>query len=376
MVQTRSSDGSLGNGGGPTKTALVTGGGGFLGHHLVQQLLENGNFNVRVFDIRQPEPERSDARVQYIVGDLRKADQVSAACKGVDVVFHTATASPTGANAYNKALMESVNVDGTQNVIDSCISNRVCALVYTSSASVVFQGRDLMMVNEDTPYAARPLDFYTVTKIRGEELVLQANGQNGLAVCALRPSGIFGEHDPLLVPTTVAKARAGKMKYIIGNGENLMDWTYVGNVAQAHIAAADLLLKHGTDAKAAGKAYFITNDDPKPFWGFMGDVCEGLGYGRPRIHLPVALVMCLALIMQYIIIPLLRPFKQLETDLTPFRITVASVNRTFDCSRAKRDLGYLASNKISMDEALKKTLKHFEHLKASNKELPTKNKKK
>ncbi len=62
-----------------------------------------------------------------------------------------------------------------------------------------------------------------------------ANGQSGLATVALRPSGIFGEHDPLLVPVIVDKAREGKMKYIIGDGKNLMDFTYVGNVAQAHL---------------------------------------------------------------------------------------------------------------------------------------------
>ena len=59
--------------------------------------------------------------------------------------------------------------------------------------------------------------------------------RGGLATCALRPSGIFGEHDPLFVPSLVNNARKGKMKYIIGKGTNMMEWTYVGNVAQAHI---------------------------------------------------------------------------------------------------------------------------------------------
>ena len=72
-------------------------------------------------------------------------------------------------------------------------------------------------------------------QILGEKLVLAANGRGGLATVALRPSGIFGEGDPLLVPLTVAKAKEGKMKFIIGSGENLMDFTYVGNVAQAHL---------------------------------------------------------------------------------------------------------------------------------------------
>lgn len=66
-------------------------------------------------------------------------------------------------------------------------------------------------------------------------VVLSANGQGGLSTVALRPSGIFGPGDPLFVPTIVDKARAGKMKYIIGNGTNVMDFTYVGNVAQAHL---------------------------------------------------------------------------------------------------------------------------------------------
>ena len=76
-------------------------------------------------------------------------------------------------------------------------------------------------------------------QILGEKSVLAANGVKGLATVALRPSGIFGEGDPLLVPTIVAKAQQGKMGIIIGSGANLMDFTYVGNVAQAHLQVAE-----------------------------------------------------------------------------------------------------------------------------------------
>jgi nucleoside-diphosphate-sugar epimerase len=346
--------------------ALVTGGSGFLGRHIVEQLLDTGKYNVRVFDIRAPLPGTFDPRVEFVVGDLRKFEDVVTACSGCSVVFHVATASPTGANAYNHALMQGVNVDGTRNVVDACVKCKVPSLVYTSSASVVFDGKDLFLADEKaTPYAAKPLDFYTVTKIEGEKVVLEANGKGGVATCALRPSGIFGEYDLLTVPTTVEKARAGKMKYILGDGKNMMDWTYAGNVAAAHLAAANVLAAKGLGSKAAGNAYFVTNDDPRPFWGFMGDVCDGLGYGRPRIHLPVGVILFIAYIMQYLIIPLLRPFKRLETDFTPFRIIVASSNRTFSCARAKKDLGYRPA--VSMDEALERTLTHFAHLKKDNK---------
>jgi len=87
-------------------------------------------------------------------------------------------------------------------------------------------------------------------QIEGEKLILKANGANGtLATCALRPSGLFGKGDTTFWPTVVAKANQGKMKYIIGNGQNLVEFTYVGNVAQAHLqvklSAASLLCARG-----------------------------------------------------------------------------------------------------------------------------------
>ena len=183
-------------------TVVVTGGSGFLGRHIVEQLKESNEYDaIRVMDIRVPEQGDRVAGVDYVGCDLRVQEDVDEAIDGASVVIHTATAAPTGANAYNHRLMESVNVDGTKHVIESCWKYGVKALVYTSSASVVFDGKDLVMVNEDIPYASKPLDFYTVTKIEGEKLVLEANGKHGLLTCSLRPSGIFGEYDQLTVPT-------------------------------------------------------------------------------------------------------------------------------------------------------------------------------
>lgn len=102
------------------------------------------------------------------------------------------------------------------------------------ASAVVFDGSDLLGVDETVPYTRKPMDYYTETKVAGEKLILAANSPS-LAVVALRPSGIYGEGDTVMVPTLVRQARAGKMKYIIGNGKNVWDFTYVGNVAQAHV---------------------------------------------------------------------------------------------------------------------------------------------
>ena len=84
---------------------------------------------------------------------------------GMDTVFHCASAAVTTSNSANKALMSSVNITGTHNVIEGCVWGGVHRLIYTSTSSVVFQGRDLNNVDETAPYAARPMDYYTQTKV-------------------------------------------------------------------------------------------------------------------------------------------------------------------------------------------------------------------
>lgn len=117
----------------------------------------------------------------------------------------------------------------------------------------MFDGSDLVGVDESAPYTTRPADYYTQTKIAGEKLVLAANSPE-MAVVALRPSGIFGEGDTVMVPTFVKQAKAGKMKYIIGNGQNVWDFTYVGNVAQAHVLVSGgcVGVRHGDKGGTCG----------------------------------------------------------------------------------------------------------------------------
>ena len=81
------------------------------------------------------------------------------------MVFHCASVAPSAEDATNKALAHAVNVLGTQHVITACVQQRVPKLVFTSSASVVFDGSDLLNVDESAPYAKKALDYYTCTKV-------------------------------------------------------------------------------------------------------------------------------------------------------------------------------------------------------------------
>ncbi|GLT97196.1 hypothetical protein SLE2022_147720 [Rubroshorea leprosula] len=114
------------------------------------------------------------------------------------------------------------------------------------------------------------IDSYSTTKAEGEALVIKSNGVNGLLTCCLRPSGIFGPGDKLFVPSLVSAARAGKFKFIIGDGNNTHDFTYVENVAHAHVCAERALASGGETAKkAAGQAFFVTNMEPISNFGSL-----------------------------------------------------------------------------------------------------------
>ncbi|KAH9619789.1 hypothetical protein KSS87_006629 [Heliosperma pusillum] len=329
---------------------VVTGGRGFAARHLVEMLISYEMYCVRIADLGPSirlEPCEEDGalgkalkagRAQYVSADLRDKTQVLRAFQGAEVVFHMA-APDSSINNYN--LQHSVNVQGTKNVIESCIALQVSRLIYTSSPSVVFDGvHGIINGDESLSYPVKHNDLYSATKAEGEALVLKANGEKGLLTCCIRPSSIFGPGDRLLVPSLVTAARVGKSKFIIGDGNNMYDFTYVGNVVHAHICAERALASKGPVAeKASGQAYFITNMEPIKFWEFMSIILEGLGYERPRIKIPAVVMMPIAHLVEFIY-RILAPYGMKVPQLTPSRIRLLSCDRTFSCSKAIDRLGY------------------------------------
>ncbi|PWA23411.1 hypothetical protein CCH79_00005891 [Gambusia affinis] len=314
-----------------SKRCAVIGGCGFLGRHLVEKLLDRG-FSVSVFDIRQ---------------SCELPGALLSALKDVSLVFHCASPAPS---SDDRLLFERVNIQGTQTVIQACLDARVQKLVLTSSASVVFEGTDVKNGKEDLPYAKKPIDYYTQTKIEQEKLVLEAcNKSKGFLTVAIRPHGIFGPRDPQLVPTLVDAARRGKMKFIIGDGTNLVDFTYVENVVHGHILAAEHLR---ADSPICGKPYHITNDEPIRFWDFMSEVLVGLGYAAPRFHLPYMLVYRLALLL-WLLAWILHPFMSFKPTFTPMRVALAGTYHYYSCERAKEHLGYKPV--VSLKEGIART---------------------
>jgi len=331
------------------KTCCVIGGGGFLGQHIVRELLRK-ECNVIIFDLRC---NYTDERVKILTGDLCKKQDLVSALTGVDIVFHCATPSPL---SNNRDLFLKVNYVGTEKIIEVCKEVGVKYLVLTSSASVVYEGKDLKAATEETPYAQAPMDYYTETKILQEKVVLEADSDE-LATTAIRPHGIFGPHDPHLVPTTIKMAKKGKTKFMIGDGNNLVDFTFVENVVHGHILAAEALC---SGKPVNGKAYHITNDEPIYFWAFLAKIITGLGYDAPKYHLPFSLIFVLAVILNFICIAI-RPLIDIRPTFTPMTVCLAGTHHYYSCERAKKDMGYKPL--VSLEKGIANTLATFEYLK-------------
>jgi nucleoside-diphosphate-sugar epimerase len=311
--------------------ALVTGGGGFLGGAIVRALVARGD-EVRSL-ARGDYPELRALGVETFRGNVADPPTVARAARGADVVFHVAArAGVWGAyRDYYRA-----NVEGTRSLIEACRAQGVGRLVYTSSPSVVFHGRDLEGVDESVPYPPRHEAAYPATKAEAERLALSGNGP-GLAVTALRPHLIWGPGDNHLVPRILARARAGRLRRV-GRADKLIDATYIDNAADAHILAADRLAE-GPDAPPAGRAYFIAQGEPMPVWDLVNGILAAAKLPPvTRARAVPAWAAYLAGAACEGVFGALR--LDAEPPMTRFVARELATAHWFDLGAARRDLGY------------------------------------
>lgn len=331
---------------------LVVGGCGFLGHQIVKRLRETyPSTAISVLDIRTD--SKRHPSISYYDGDIRSKSVVQSIFGKVkpQVVFHTAS-PPASPNSNLNFFME-VNVRGTRNLLECAQEVRtVLAFVYTSSASVVHDSiSDVFDIDESAPVLYMPAQkgLYAHSKSVAENLVLEANRKNGgMLTTAIRPSGLFGEDDLTTVKPMVDAAAEGKYRYQVGNGKNLFDWTYVGNAVDAHILAAQTLLKASTAttrvsaAEAVdGEAFLVTNDEAMPFWDFARGLGAAAGYPTSPEEIrviPRVVGLTMATIAEWVV--LITSFGRRKSSMTRSGITFSTMTRTFRIDKAKRRLRY------------------------------------
>jgi nucleoside-diphosphate-sugar epimerase len=330
--------------------AVVTGGGGFLGSRIISMLLEEG-FAVRSFS-RSEHPGLKAWRVECHRGDLADREAVCDALRDADLVFHVGAKAGIWGD-YSEYY--AANVIGTRNVIEACQQNRIAKLVYTSTLSVAFGGHDVRNANEEEPLPKKYLAPYLTTKAAAERLVIEANS-DALATVALRPHLIWGPGDTQLLPRIAARRTANRLM-IIGSGENLVDSTFIDNAARAHLDAAKRLQP---GSPVAGRAYFISQGDPRPVKFLINAILEvaGLPPVTRSIPLPVASVAASFLEAGYKMFHVAK-----EPPVTRLSVLEMGRDHYFDISAARRDLGY--DPVVTIEEGLELTRAAFANVRPS-----------
>lgn len=224
--------------------ALVTGGVGFIGHHLVGALLAGG-WSVAVLDDLSTGDERRLAAVardvDLHIGDIRDAAAVDRAVAGCDVVFHEAAIPSVARSLRDPRLSNDVNTNGTIEVVLGAARAGVRRVVFAASSSIYGESPELPRRETQRPDPRSP---YAASKLAGEHFLHTLGAVHGMETVALRYFNIFGPgQDPhseyaAVVPRFITALQAGRAPTVYGDGLQSRDFTYIANVIQANLLAA------------------------------------------------------------------------------------------------------------------------------------------
>jgi nucleoside-diphosphate-sugar epimerase len=331
---------------------LVTGGNGFVGHHLVEALLERRD-RVRVLALPGEDVAWLQERgVTVHRGDVRRPATLSAAMEGADAVVHLAAMMDVW-----RPLRDywAVNVTGTENVCRAALRTGVRRVVHVSSSSV-YGMRARPPVGEEIPLSPFP-DPYPITKAVADALVARMIAEDGLPATILRPDQIFGPGDRLHFGRMADRIRAGTA-VIVGLGDNAIPLVYVSDMVQG------LLL--GLDHPAAvGEAFNITNDRPLTQRELLWAIARDLGARPTRVHVPYRALYAAAWLAERV--PTGR-HTWARPPLTRLGVAFAGTDMRFSIRKARTRLGYAPA--VSLWEGVHRTAEWHQGELAPGCELP------
>ncbi|KAJ0255951.1 hypothetical protein HA466_0089870 [Hirschfeldia incana] len=352
------------------KVVAVTGGLSLVGSALCLELLRRGALQVRSLDRRKTSAwsdHLKESGVHCINGDVVNREDVEEAFDGVDCVIHLASYGGSGKEMVQTRRIEEVNVEGTRNILETCVTKGITRVVYLSSNGVVFSGKNIENGYEALPYlpSNQYVGPYDQTKSVAEQLVLNNNGrfvENGhgsvLSTCAVRCPLVYGPGEEKYLDRIIADARLGLLLFKLGDPNSKIDWICVDNIVLAlMLATTSLFSEH---SKVAGKAYFVSDGNPINFFEFLQPLLKNLDYDLPKSSLSIPLAVSLGNICKatYIMLsPLLNQRWIPQPLILPPEVYKVGVTNYYSIQKAKEELGY--EPKTQPDKAMIETISYF-----------------
>jgi len=322
---------------------LVTGTGSLLLGGIASELVRRGDDVVCL-------QRRSSAFVGHqnahqVLADICDADAVAQAAQGCDAIIHGA--ARVGIVGSQKEFFDT-NVTGTKNILQAAEQHSISRLVFVSTPSVAHTGDSLIGAPAGEAEIGRSRSYYAESKAIAERTVLNARNEH-LAVVAIRPHLVWGPGDTQLVGRIVERAASGHLA-VIGTGNALVDSTYIDNAISAHIAALDAL---HIGSACDGKAYVISNGEPRTVNELMRSMCDAAGIPFEPRHVSLAMGIRLGSVIERLW-PLM---KSSEPPLTRFVAEQLGTAHWFDQRAVQQDLGW--TPQVSLDEGFQRLTQWF-----------------
>lgn len=322
---------------------IVTGATGCLGLNLSQRLAANGHEVIALGRNERLGAILNNVGARFISMDLRDKSNLKKIARQAHTIFHCAAlSSPWG--AYQD--FYEANVLGTQNVIAA--TPEATRLIHVSSPSIYFNFTAQYNLKETVPLPQKPANYYVKTKLLAEAFIDQAYQERKLNVITLRPRAIFGPYDRAIFPRILQSEQNGVLP-IIGDGQNLIDITYVDNVVDS------LLLAANADRVYCGNKYNITNDEPQTLMSILSQLFSALDKPFTPRFVPYALAKLYAAGLEKLYC---LPFIHQEPRLTKYSAAVLSLGQTLNIDAAKHDLAY--APQISIAQGIERFAKWYQ----------------
>lgn len=323
---------------------LVTGAGSLLLAGIARRLADRGD---RVVCFQRRVTETTHQNITMFAGDIRDRGSVTEAASGCDAIIHGAARVGVMGSWED---FHSTNVDGTTNILRAAVEHHIARLVYVSTPSVAHVGHAIEGDIATPATTGRKHAYYAESKALAEIQALSANSEN-LGVVAIRPHLVWGPGDTQLVGRIVERARQGRL-VMVGSGNALVDSTFIDNAISAHIAALDAVTP---GSQCAGKAYVISNGEPRTVNELMSRICEAAGVEFSPRHIPAVIARNLGSLVE-------RVWPLIQKDEPPITRFVAEQLGTahwFDQRPAQADFNWKPL--VSLDEGFSRLAEWFEN---------------
>ncbi len=297
--------------------AFITGASGFVGTHLVNELLSRG-WEVRVIIHKHPLPAAN--HLEAVTGDLSDLHNLEKSLQGTDAVFHLASA--LGSALISDKEFQTINAAGTESVLRAAGLAGVKTVIHFSSAGVLGSVAEARPVDES--YPPHPLDAYDVSKLEGERIALE-HGRRGLDVRIVRPGWVYGPGDRRTFK--VIRAVARRRLPMVTKGEALQSPVFIDDLIQGTLRC----LEKGR----RGEVYHVAGPETLSVRDMIRAIAAAAGVKPPRLRLPLGPTKAAAAVLGTIF----RVFHK-EAPLTPSRLAFFLRSKPLDIGKAVRELGY------------------------------------